>query len=145
LPKHLPEFSLLFSRWYSYVWENVKNLILLDEMHPLCVQANEVSAIFAILTAYAGFNAEKVRVCAIGAFSQRNTNFRNGYAAGTANRKKVFADRIILAVSAVIISLDRTVDSATHENVRIGFRVFFDLLEALIHPMNTVFTEEHGL
>jgi hypothetical protein len=138
-------FLLLVSRWRPYIGENVKNLILFDERQPLCVQANEVSAILAIFTAHAGFNTEKIRVYAIGAFSQRNTNFRNGYVAGIANRKKVFADHIILAVLAIVISLNRTVDSATHENVRMGFRVLFYLLEALIHPMDTVFAEEHGL
>ena len=145
LAEHLPESLFLFGGWYLYGWENVKNLILLDEMHPLCVQANEMSAIFATLPAHAGFNTEKIRVCAIGAFSQRNANFRNGYVAGIANRKKVFADHIILAVLAVIICLYRTVDSTTHENVRMVFRVFLDLLETLIHPMDTVFAEAHSL
>jgi hypothetical protein len=139
------EFLLLFGCWRPCIGENVKNLILFDERQSLCVQANEVSAIFAILTAYAGFYTKKIRVYAIGAFSQRNTNLRNGYVARIANRKKVFADYIILAVLAVITALNRTVDPAAHKNVRMGIRIFFDLPEALIHPMDTVFTEEHGL
>jgi hypothetical protein len=65
--------------------------------------------------------------------------------AGIANCKKVFADCKMLAVLTVIITLNMTIYLATHENVRLGFPVCLDLLEAFIQPMDAVFAAKHDL
>jgi len=114
-------------------------------MRPLGGQANKMGAIFAILIAHAGINAEKIRVGAIGAFSQRNTDFWNGQTASVADAKEVFADHIMSAILAVFISLNGTIDLAAHENVRAISRISLDLPEAFIDPMDAVFAENHCL
>lgn len=49
------------------------------------MQSNEVRAELAIFIALAGLHTEQIRIGAVRAFAQRNTDFGNGDLAGSAD------------------------------------------------------------
>ncbi len=58
--------------------EKVKNLVFVDEMDSFGMQTNKMSAILSTLASDTGFNTEEIRIGAVGALSQRDTDLRNG-------------------------------------------------------------------
>jgi hypothetical protein len=103
-----------------------------------------MGAVFATFSADAGFHTKKIRVCAMDAFSERNTHFRNGEVASMADCKKVFADDKVFAVLSMVVCFNRTADPAAHENMGMNSSVFLYLSEVFIYPMDAGFTAEHG-
>jgi hypothetical protein len=59
------------------IGEKVEHPVVVNEMHALCVKAYEVCAVFAVLLAFARFDAKQVSIGAIDAFSQRDAGFGN--------------------------------------------------------------------
>ena len=64
---------------HAYRREYIKYLIFfaVDKLKALGVQPNKMSAILPVLVPQAAINAEQIRVCAIKAFAEGNTNLRD--------------------------------------------------------------------
>jgi hypothetical protein len=133
----------IFFAGHSLVWEQVKNLIVFDQVHSLSAQAHEMSAILAAVSALAGLNAKQVGIHAVDALAQRDTDFGNGDVAGSANRKEVFTGHIRFAFGQILIFFKESVESTSHENVRMGVVIGLDLLKTFIHPIDAVSTMNH--
>jgi len=61
------------------------------------MQTYKVGAVPAILVALAGLHAEQVRIRAIGALAQRDTDLRDRNAADAANGEEIRTGLVILA------------------------------------------------
>jgi hypothetical protein len=112
-------------------------------MNSLGVQPNEMSAVLAILTTEARFDTEQVRVGAVNAFSQGHTNLWDDYVAGAADCKQILARNVSGAALEVAGLLAETEDPATHEDMRMGVVIGFNVLKTLIHPVDAVFAVDH--
>ncbi len=102
------------------------------------MQPDEMRAILAAVTAFAGFNAEKIGVCAVYAFAQGDTDLGNRYMAGTADGEEIFALLVILAVLQSFIVFEIAENPAAHKYMRMGAMIGFNLLEAFVGPVNTI-------
>jgi hypothetical protein len=135
--------STSFAAWHSLVWKQVKNITIADQMHSFGMQSNKVSTELAIFMPYAGFDAEKVRIRAIGAFTQRNTYLRYRDMAGTADGEEIFALSIIFAARQFCTFFNEAEYSATHENMGMGAMIRLDLFKTLVCPVDAILTVNH--
>jgi hypothetical protein len=71
--------------------------MLADQLNALGMQTDKVGTILAALFSLTMIDAKKIRISAVAAFSQRNTDLGNREIAGTANREQVLADSIMAA------------------------------------------------
>jgi hypothetical protein len=133
-----------FTARHSLIREQIKYLIPVDEMDALGVQAYKMSAVLAIVASFAGFNAEQVRIRAIDAFSQRNTDFGHRNAAGTADCNKILAGLVMLAFLQILVFGYESKYPTTHKYVRMGVVISLDLFKAFIYPMDTVSAVKHS-
>lgn len=67
----------LFSR-HAFLWEKIKNLIVLDEVNTLGVKADEVCAVFSVIASNAGINTVEVGIGTVDAFPHGNTYLGHG-------------------------------------------------------------------
>jgi hypothetical protein len=135
---------LFFLSRHALIRKQVENTAIFDQVHSLGMQSNEMRAIFAAVTALAGFNAEQIGIRAVYAFAQGDTDLGNRYPAGTADREKIFALPVVFAARQRFIILEIAEDPAAHENVRMGSMIGFNLLEAFIGPVNTIPAVNHA-
>jgi hypothetical protein len=124
-------------------WEQVKNPVLIDELNPLTVQPHKMGAVLPVAFPDALIHAKQVRVGAINTFAQGNADFRHREMAGTANGENVLADDVMFAFPQAGVVFDEAKNPASHENVGMCVVIGLDLLETLIHPIDTVSTIDH--
>ena len=103
-----------------------------------------MSAVLPALAPNARFNTEEVRVCTVGAFSQRHTNFGDDDVARTADCKQVLARNIARAALEIAGLLAEAEDPAAHKDMRMGVVIGFNVLKTFVHPVDTVFAIDHG-
>lgn len=113
-------------------------------MNAFRLQTDKMSAIFAAFTANAGINAKKVRVRTVHALTKRNAHLRDGDMTGIAQREEIGAFRVALAVLHGSRVLDETENPAPHKYMRRIISIRFDLIEALVHPVDAIFTVSHN-
>jgi hypothetical protein len=70
---------LFFLSRVALIRKQVENTAIFDQVHSLGVQSNEMGAIFAAVTALAGFNAEQIGIRAVFAFAQGDTDLGNRF------------------------------------------------------------------
>ena len=134
---------LLLTR-HSLIWKKIKNIAIVDQMHSFGIKSYEVRAELAILAAFAGFDAEQIRIGTISTFAQRNTDFGNGDMTGVTYGEEILTFSIILAARQILVIFNKAKYSTTHENVRMSTMISLDLFEAFICPIDTSPTINHN-
>ncbi len=124
--------------------EEIEHPILVDQLHPLCVQPHKMGAVLPAVAANAVIHAEEIRIGAVHTFSERYANFRHRATASTAKGKEIFADDVVVAALQGSVSLDKTEDAASHENVGAPVLRSLDLVQTLIHPIDAIATINHA-
>jgi hypothetical protein len=112
-------------------------------MNPFAVQPDKMGAVFPAVFSDAVIDAEQVRISAVYALAQRNTNLRNREVARAANGEKVLTGDVVFAFPQIGIVLDKTKDPASHEYMGMSIMICLDLLKALIHPIDAVSAVDH--
>lgn len=132
------ELLLLFRSGNVQLRENIKNLIIVDQVKSFALQPDEMRAIFPAFFSNTGIHTEKIGVSAIAAFSQRDANLRNSNMACIADGKQILAHDVMLAVLHFIRFFNEAENSATHKDMRAGRSLRFDLMKAFIRPINAI-------
>ena len=95
-------------------------------------------AILAIVFAFAMVDAKQIRIRAVAALAQRNTNLGNGNLARTTDCEHVLAGGILRAMIQRLIIVAVAENPATHENVAMSAGVHFNLLKVFIDPVDAI-------
>jgi len=124
--------------------EKIEYLILVDQVYTFGVQTDEVSAVFAVISAHAGIDAEQICVRAIDALPEGNTDLRHHDFACITDNKEIVAFNVILALGQILVLFDEAKNPASHKNVRMLALIGLDFFQAFIHPVDAVFALNHG-
>jgi hypothetical protein len=149
--------SLGFLAWIGLCWsrlrrsrhsdagEQVKNLVVGDEVCTLGVQADEMRAELSVVAADAVVDAKQIRVGAVYALSKGDADLGDCDPTSDTDRKKVFALNIVRATGKGTAIFNIPENPAAVEEVRVMTRVSLDLREALIDPIDAVSAINHVL
>jgi hypothetical protein len=115
----------------------------MDQNETLGVQADEMGAVFSMVSADATIYAEEVRIRTVDALSKRDTYLGHREMAGVTDGEKVLAQKIVRATFERRVIFYVAINPAAHEDVRMSVLIRFDLLERFVHPVDTVSAVNH--
>ena len=128
----------LFFAGHSDGREDIVYPVVGDQVRPLGAQPDEVRAVLATVPADASVDTKEVRVGAVGTLAERDADFGHRYPAFRADHEQVLADPVVITAGEGRVVFEETVDAATHEEMRGTLCVGFDLLEALVDPVDAI-------